>query len=304
MDGDDSRRHGVNALATLLEGLVDYAGLFPPAALPMDAAVRNYGAYRQSARRDMLARFVLPAGRLDEFLHVVSRLESQTDDGPWPLSVLASPADAVAISAFNRNHGRRWRVDTIEAKASTPAEVAALAQAFSGYTVYVEIPVVEDPTVLVQAIGAAHLRAKIRTGGVTADAFPEPDAVLRFLSECVQRQVPFKATAGLHHPLRGEYPLTYAPDAAHGTMYGFLNVFLAATLMHAGHEPPTLLALLEERDTGSIVADANGISWRGLHASAAQVAQARARFAGSFGSCSFDEPVQDLTALQLLSPHT
>lgn len=294
----------MNALETLLEGLVDYAGLFPPAALPMDAAVRNYAAYRQGARRDMLARFVLPAARLDEFLQAASREEAKTDDGPWPLSVLASPSDAPIIAAFNVTHGKRWCIDTIEAKASTPAEVAALATAFSGFTVYVEIPVADDPTLLVQAIGAAHLRAKIRTGGVTADAFPTPEAVLRFLAECVQRQVPFKATAGLHHPLRGEYPLTYAPDAPRGTMYGFLNVFLAATLLHAGHEPSALLALLEERDTGSIVADANGISWRGLHASAAQVAQARQRFAGSFGSCSFEEPVQDLAALQLLSPRT
>lgn len=292
----------MNTLETLLDGLVDYAGLFPPAALPMDEAVRNYAAYRQGARREMLARFVLPAARLDEFLHAVSQLESPTDDGPWPLSVLASPADAAVIAAFNRTHGRRWRVDTIEAKASTPAEVVALAKAFSGYTVYVEIPVTDDPTLLVQAVSAAHLRAKIRTGGMTADAFPAPEAVLRFLAECVQRQVPFKATAGLHHPLRGEYPLTYAPDAPRGTMYGFLNVFLAATLMHAGHEPSALLALLEERESGTIVADTNGISWRGLHASAAQVAQARNRFAGSFGSCSFEEPVQDLAALQLLSP--
>lgn len=292
----------MNALETLLDGVVDYAGLFPPASLPMDAAVRNYAAYRAGARRGMLARFVLPATRLDEFVREASALASGDDVGPWPLSVLATPADTEAIAAFNRAHGARWVIDMIEAKAMTVDEVGALEAAFGGLTVYVEIPVADDPAALVQAIGAAHLRAKIRTGGVTRDAFPAPSAVLRFLAECVQRQVPFKATAGLHHPLRGEYPLTYAPDAERGTMYGFLNVFLAATLLHAGHAPATLLDLLEERDAATIIADANGISWRGLHASAAQVAQARARFAGSFGSCSFEEPVQDLAALQLLPP--
>lgn len=292
----------MNALATLLDGLVDYAGLFPPAALPMDAAVRNYAAYRAGTHHDMLARFVLPVARLDEFVREASALASGNDIGPWPLSVLAAPSDAATIAAFNRAHGARWVIDMIEAKATTVDEVHALAAAFSGMTVYVEIPVAEDPTALVQAIGTTHLRAKIRTGGVTRDAFPAPAAVLRFLAECVQRQVPFKATAGLHHPLRGEYALTYAPDAERGTMYGFLNVFLAATLLHAGHAPATLLDLLEERDAAAIVADASGISWRGLHASAAQVAQARARFAGSFGSCSFEEPVQDLAALRLLPP--
>ena len=83
-------------------------------------------------------------------------------------------------------------------------------------------------------------------------------------------------------------------------MYGFLNVFLAAALLHSGHEPSTLLPLLEERDPSTISSDANGISWREYHVSAAQVAQARARFAGSFGSCSFEEPVQDLAAISLL----
>lgn len=292
----------MNALQTLLDGLVDYAGLFPPASLPMDAAVRNYAAYRAGERRGMLARFVLPVARLDEFVREASALAPSDDVGPWPLSVLATPADAAAIAAFNRTHGARWVIDMIEAKAATVDDVHALAAAFGGLTVYVEIPIADDPTALVQAIGTTHLRAKIRTGGVTRDAFPAPASVLRFLAECVQRQVPFKATAGLHHPLRGEYALTYAPDAERGTMYGFLNVFLAATLLHAGHAPATLLDLLEERDAAAIVADANGISWRGLHASAAQVAQARARFAGSFGSCSFEEPVQDLAALQLLPP--
>ncbi len=292
----------MNALATLLEGLVDYAGLFPPAALPMDAAVRNYAAYRAGAQRGMLARFVLPVQRLDEFVREASAVAAASSDVPWPLSVLAGPGDAQAIAAFNAAHRGRWQIDTIEAKAATPAEVTALASAFGTLTVYVEISVADDPATLIQAIAAAHLRAKIRTGGLTAEAFPGPAAVLRFLAECVQRQVPFKATAGLHHPLRGEYALTYAPDAPRGTMYGFLNVFLAATLLHAGHQPADLEPLLEERDPAAIVADADGISWRGFHVSAAQVAQARARFAGSFGSCSFEEPVQDLAALRLLPP--
>jgi hypothetical protein len=167
-------------------------------------------------------------------------------------------------------------------------------------SVYVEIPLNDDLEEMIVAIGAAHLRAKIRTGGTTQELFPAPERVLRFLEICVRRQVQFKATAGLHHPLRGEYPLTYEPNAAQGTMYGFLNVFLVAVLLHSGHEPARLLPLLEERDPSTISSDANGISWRDFHVSAAQVAQARARFAGSFGSCSFEEPVQDLAALALL----
>lgn len=290
----------MTAIATLLEGLVDYAGLFPPASLPMDAAVQNYARYRAGDQREMLARFVVPAARLPEFVREASRLDPGSNSLAWPLAVLGGAGDAAAIAAFNRDYHLQWYVDIVEAKAATPENVTELAAAYLGMTVYVEVPLNEDLEEIIVAIADAHLRAKIRTGGTTRELFPTSNQVLRFLEICVRRQVAFKATAGLHHPLRGEYPLTYDANAESGTMYGFLNVFLTAALLHAGHEPRSLLPLLEERDSSSITSDANGISWREYHVSAAQVAQARARFAGSFGSCSFDEPVQDLAALSLL----
>lgn len=290
----------MTALATLLDGMVDYAGLFPPAALPMEEAVARYAAYRAGAQRDMLARFVLPAARLEEFARAADALPPAADSTPWLLAVLAGAADAPRVLQFHQEQRAQWCVDTIEAKASSEGEIRALAAAYTEIPVYVEIPPDADPEPLIRAIGDHNLRAKIRTGGVVPEAFPSPEQVLRFLSVCVRRQVPFKATAGLHHPLRGEYPLTYAADAERGTMYGFLNVMLTAVLLHSGHEPSGLLALLEERDPTSIVADASGIAWRGYHVSADQVALARARFAGSIGSCSFDEPVRELAALMLL----
>jgi hypothetical protein len=289
----------MTALSSLLDGLVDYAGLFPPAALPMDEAVRNYAAYRAGASRAMLARFVLPVARLDEFVSAATALPAGAT--PWPLAVLAGAADADALGAFDAAHGARWRVDTVEAKAEDLAGVSALAAAFGGRrTVYVELPAARDPSALIAAVGVAGMRAKIRTGGVNAEAFPSPMQVMGFIAACVSLGVPFKATAGLHHPLRGEYALTYAADAPRGTMYGFLNVFVAAVLLHAGHAPGAVMPLLEEVDPSAIVFTPDAISWRDLRATATQVAAARATFAGSFGSCSFMEPVQDLAALSLL----
>lgn len=288
------------ALGALLSGLVDYAGLFPPAALPMREAVRNYGRYRVSAQQGMLARFVLPASRLGEFAEVALLARHAGDFGPWPLAVLASASDASALDAFDASHGTVARVDSIEAKAEDAATVAALAAAFPARTVYVEVPVRSDPSALIAACKAHGLRAKIRTGGVTADAFPSREEVLRFLVACVAQGVPFKATAGLHHPLRGEYPLTYAPDAARGAMYGFLNVFLAALLLREGYAASEVAPALEERDASSIVVGTDGITWCGRSVSTARIADARAAFAGSFGSCSFEEPVQDLVSLSLL----
>ena len=250
----------------------------------------------------MLARFVVPAARLDEFA-TAARTARAAGDGPWPLSVLATAADAGRLEAFDATQADIARVEMIEAKAEDDAAIGALASAYAPRrVVYVEIPIARDPSALIAALRQHGLRAKVRTGGVTADAFPSPDDLLRFLVRCVEQGVPFKATAGLHHPLRGEYALTYASDAPRGMMYGFLNVFLAALLLREGHAAERVRPLLEERDSRAIVAAVDGISWNGLRVDESAIAAARAAFAGSFGSCSFEEPVQDLQALSLLPP--
>ncbi len=126
----------------------------------------------------------------------------------------------------------------------------------------------------------------------------------RFLRACTVARVPFKATAGLHHPLRGSYPLTYAPDAPRGTLFGFLNVFLAAALAPAltGEE---LEALLQEESAAALglTGDAlteDAITWRGHRLEGAALEESRRRFALSYGSCSFTEPIEDLQELSLL----
>jgi len=287
-----------------MDGLVDYAGLFPPAALSMDDAVANYARYSVAADRAMLARFVLPVARLDEFV-AAARVHDAAAKGaeaaPWPLAVLATAKDAERVDAFNAAHGGRWKIDTVEAKAETVEEIAALATAFAPrYIVYVEIPVRQNIKPLVAAIKAHRLRAKIRTGGVTPDAIPPASDVWRFITLCRQLDVPFKATAGLHHPVRGEFALTYEPNSPRATMHGFLNVFVAAVLLHSGHEETKVAPVLEETDASSIVVTDDAITWRGLRADTAAITAARRSFVGSFGSCSFEEPVQDLTALDLL----
>jgi hypothetical protein len=287
-------------MTALLRGLVDYAGLFPPAALPMDDAVRRYAKYRVGPHRGMLARFVVPVARLEEFAQVAAIVHDAAD-GPWGLSVLAGATDAAAIAAFERAHSGLARVEVIEAKATDTETIAALAAAFGPRRlVYVELPVASDPGALIAALKPHGLRAKIRTGGVTHEAFPSSADVMRFLARCVEHGVPFKATAGLHHPMRGEYALTYAPDSARGMMYGFLNVFLAAVLLRAGHTEEELLPLLEERDVTAVSVTPEAIIWRGMRADAATIRQVRSQFAGSFGSCSFEEPVQDLDSLSFL----
>lgn len=280
------------ALRVLLEGVVDYAGLFPPAALDLPAAVAEYEARRSGGDGWMMGRFVVPASRLAALAEALPASST-----PWRVSALVGPAEASLVDAFNAAHAPRALVDAVEVKASTPDEaVAALAARPQGATAYVEVPLDAPLGACLDAVRAHGGRAKARTGGVTAAALPEPSAVLRFLAGCVRRGLAFKATAGLHHPVRAEQPLTYASDAPRGVMHGFLNILAATALLAVGAPEDDARAALEERDPAAFASAGDALAWRGrtLDADAA-----RALFAG-FGSCSFAEPVADLRALGLL----
>ncbi|HEX2060016.1 MAG TPA: hypothetical protein VHK90_04695 [Thermoanaerobaculia bacterium] len=179
----------------------------------------------------------------------------------------------------------------LETKASTTDDIARIARDTAGRTVYVEI----SDLALLPAIKKHHLRAKIRTGGITPDAFPAIENVAGFLRACRAEGVAFKATAGLHHPLRCVKPLTYDTDSPVGTMHGFLNVFIAAALVeHAD-------AILREEDPRAFAFEDESMSWRGHRVSVENLAEMREKFAISFGSCSFEEPIGDLRSLHLLT---
>jgi hypothetical protein len=212
------------SLRVLLTHLIDYAGLFPPASLDMQTAMRNYAAYRGGEYAWMLGRFVVPAARTSEV------------DASWPLAVLES--------------------------APRKMEVA-------GDVVYYEAPLDRDPAIL----GA---RAKIRLGG---EAVPESAPVAAFLTRCAKARVAFKATAGLHHPLRNP------------PMHGFVNLFLAAALAWRGEDPlPTL-------EASEFHFDDDAVRWQNHTVTIDELRDVREQFAISFGSCSFEEPIDDLKAL-------
>jgi len=287
----------------LLDGAVDYAGLSPPAQLTMVAAVREYAAQRASDDAWMLGRFVVGAAKLGEFAREAEPLFTPGGE-LWALSVLIGPepaADIAAVAAFNAAH-RGAMCDMLEAKAATPEDVTRIAAAArgTGLPVYVEVPAAGNPAPLIDAIASRGLRAKVRTGGVTPDAFPAPGEVVGFFTTCLRTGVAFKATAGLHHPLRGEYALTYDAASPRGAMYGFLNVFLAVALLRDGGSASDAEALLTERDPRAFQFGAEGVRWRDALLLTPRLAQARDRAVVSFGSCSFAEPVAGLRELSLL----
>ena len=291
------------ALHTLLHTIVDYAGLFPPAGLGMDAALGLFASYQQATHAWMLARFVVPVARLEEFIESTQRIGAPYAH-PWRLSALLGdqPArDVQAVAAFNdENH--QAMIDALEVKAATPAEIRDIARIVpQGMKTYVEIPSDSDPQALIAALAENRLRAKIRTGGVVPAAIPPVEAVAQFLRACYAAGVPFKATAGLHHPVRHEQDLTYEAGSPRAVMHGFLNVFLTAVLHHNGLTSRDAIALLGANHLDDVVMDDEKIAWREYVVTVSEVSTIRRRHAVSFGSCSFTDPVDDLTKLGLLT---
>jgi hypothetical protein len=296
----------MNPMRILLRNSIDYAGLFPPAGLDMQTSVANYAAYRAGPDVWALGRFVLPASRLPEFTEALRPLlDSRSPTEPWLLAALAGTdfgSDLDLIRRFN-DQQLPARVDTVEFRADSAEAIHDRMHWMPHHLqAYVEIPVSRDPARLLPALEQAGGRAKVRTGGVTRDAFPSPAELIRFIASCVAAGVPFKATAGLHHPVRAEYQLTYAADSERGLMFGFLNLFLATGFLWAGMEERRAVQVLEEASATAFEVGESGIRWDGRSLSLDDLQRVRQEVIISFGSCSFTEPLTELQALYLLEP--
>jgi hypothetical protein len=293
------------SIRVLLAEAIDYAGLFPPAKLSMPEAVINYATYRNSNYRWMLGRFICPVTRLDEFFESARDFLPREEGEMWKISALG--ADNVAetaekITAFNEKNGARAVIDMVELKASTAEGIESDSKELpEGVTAYFELPLDESLPETVSALAVSRNRAKIRTGGVTADMFPSARDIIRFIRTCVAANTPFKATAGLHHPIRCFKPLTYEPDSPSGTMHGFLNVFLATGFAREGLRPEMLEEVLEDEFEEVFQFTDNGAIWqKEYELTVYQIEAMRAKGINSFGSCSFDEPISDLQELGIL----
>jgi hypothetical protein len=141
----------------------------------------------------------------------------------------------------------------------------------------------------------AGLHAKLRCGGATREAFPSVEAVAAFVAGCEAKGTAFKATAGLHHPLRRVEPGTGF------RMHGFLNLLAACCLAHVhGAGEDEVADVLAKEDPGAIGLDDDGLRAGGRHVGAGEIAHVRRRLFHGVGSCSFSEPVDGLRALGLL----
>jgi hypothetical protein len=294
-------------LHSLLTGAIDYAGLFPPAAFSMRDAVARYADYRGTVEAWALGRFVVPLTRVDEL--VKAQIEVGAVGQGWRISVLLgeeAAEDSRRIRSFNAAHARSALIDSAEAKLVGPAAAArrritTLAEQMPPTVrLFMEVPTGDDLGLFIAAIASANACAKVRTGGVTEDAFPDARSLARFLCCCAEHDVRFKATAGLHHAWCGSYPMTYDAGAPSTTMFGFLNVLAAAAFARAGAAEDTIVEILEtQRNSEFRFLDAE-LTWRDRRVSRQELVESHATFALSFGSCSFEEPMHELRRLALL----
>ncbi len=284
--------------AGFLHSLIDYAGLFPPASLPMHEAVPNHDLYRRGPDAWMLGRFVLGSAHAEAFRMALESVSPSPEIGPWRVAVVVGPdvdRDRDVIQALRSDLAGRVEIDALECAPATSGQVAAtLNQLPDASSRYVELPLGEDPEPWLDAIHRAGAFAKIRTGSVVAEGIPDPAALLRFLRAAVVLGVPFKATAGLHHPVRGPHPLIYSPEGPIAVMHGYLNLITAVALLHEGALDATVREALLETDPAAFQIDGPSLAWRRRWIHAPAVAEARERSLQAIGSCSFREPVDAL----------
>ncbi|MDR3617031.1 MAG: hypothetical protein P4L53_25975 [Candidatus Obscuribacterales bacterium] len=250
------------ALRALLDNFIDYAGIFPPATVSLDQAVLNYNVYKRSDYAWMLRYLVVNA-------HDIEHIPGAFVDC---LSVLSN-VDQTRVAALETK-------DILAAVKPVYCEVALN-----------ELNKLED-------VKKSGCFAKIRTGGVKPEAIPSPKEVASFISECARLRLPFKATAGLHHPIRAMRSLTYDNEAPQAVMHGFINVLMAAAFAWNGEidiEP-----IVAEQSAEAFSFD-DVARWQGKTLNVAQIKESRLQFIHSVGTCSFDEPVAELKELQWLS---
>jgi hypothetical protein len=301
--------------------LIDYAGLFPPAQLDMAAAVAEYRAARSGRYGWVLGRFLCPTPRLAELAGELTR-SMVTGEPAWKIGAIfdTDPASSAGdAQAFTTAMAPAATI--VLAESPLPAEAAdgrppadaaqvinpnlrAAASISPELSISLEVPRTsawrDGIPAAVQAIaalaGTSHrdVGAKLRCGGLEPSQFPSVAQVACFIGAAAQAEVAFKATAGLHHPVR------HLDPELGGYRHGFLNLLTATSLAVAGEGSSALEAAISEEDPAAFQLAGSGLSWQGRRIGTSVLQRTRRDAFTAYGSCSFNEPISDLIALGFL----
>ncbi len=285
------------------QSLVDDAAIFPPGNAPLGEALRDHRAHRASAYADLVGSFVVSDVALPDLIEALRA----DDTGPLRCTVVVT-GGAGAIEPAVRWAARADEVELAGVELGLRDEDDLPRNARRVTTVIDQLraagdldddtPVYVEPTRLpgpdptpswltaLDEVAALDLRLKFRTGGVAADAFPGATELATCIDAALDRELPFKCTAGLHNALR------HRDDETGFEHHGFLNVLLATRAALDGAPVPDVARVLETTDPAEVRSALDAVGADGL-------TSARRWFA-SFGSCSVLEPLEDLIDLDLL----
>lgn len=320
-------RFKAESLNSFLKGIIDYAGLFPPANLQLEEAFANYLRYRESENSFMLSRFICP-------VKLFKQLENLSFESGEKIHLSVLGRGGYNIQDFNENlsedikiwkgfvdnNGKRFATDSFEIKLPDELITEHNSGIVSDFADKLsekiksefDFPVFmflegqigsewqKNIKCLIDGINIRNKKHhdagfKLRTGGEEANSFPDPGQISFAIRECLDRSVPMKCTAGLHHPFRHF-------DKNIGTyMHGFVNVFGAGIIaMRHNISDSDLKEILSDENPDNFNFSDEYFSWKDWKASIQEIVLARKDLMLSFGSCSFDEPVEDLKNLNLL----
>jgi hypothetical protein len=319
----------VKSIQLFTSKLIDYAGLFPPANLELKSAFNNYLEYiTKSPYSWILAKFICPVSKLAELDKLIQDEKIEFAE-QISFSVLGSSSvhssefldsvslDVIMITDFNSKYSGKISIDAFEVR--LPNDIFSISGDNALYeiikltaeklekinskplSIYFEAQPNENLSALAEALAKINKSGgkagyKLRTGGVEASAFPEAERIAFAIGTCREYEIPMKCTAGLHHPIRG-----YS-DSVNTKMHGFINVFGAGILNVCLNLPEDVMSeILEDEDAGNFHFSDNSFGWKEYHVLASRIQEAREQFMISYGSCSFDEPVEDLKKLGLLN---
>lgn len=319
-------------LQPFMNEIIDYAGMFPPSGLPFDEAFSNFLSYRDQQHNSFLSRFIIPAATIPSVSNFDEEIRKRNRTIPFSVLLPSAETRDEFISEAKKKlkpvHDLKTyfqglvSTDVLETRVplsiaesdeneikSTVLELAnAVTDADLNAThLFVETHFSDNwlttvPT-FIKAISEINddedlplsIGFKLRCGGVEAEQFPDIQQVALAIEECGQHNVAMKFTAGLHHPIR------HFNETVDTKMHGFINIFGAAILMfHQKIDASELPLILSDEHDGSFIFDNQFFSWKQASVSVKQIIEARDRFCYSFGSCSFNEPIDDLTHLNLL----
>lgn len=273
-------------LPSLFAGLCDDAAVFPPGNMPLTRAVPAHRIHRAAPYAGVVGLFVLGAKDLGQLADLT------IDLAPNSIALsLTVPGPAAAEEALERAEAiPAVRVAALEVPVPEDVDPAPLVSTLHSVhqsigrvlPTYVELPRDSRRTAVLAELSGSPFRAKMRTGGVRADLYPDEHELAGTILAAVEAGTPFKATAGLHHALRNTDPETGFEQ------HGFLNVLLATAAATDTAEHGDLVELLATRDPDTVAGRARDLD-----------AGVRETF-HSFGTCSITDPVTELVHLGLL----